>query len=398
MLALHVVEGLAGGLLVVGTWWSVLITVVVPRGRTSLITAAVYSGVKLPFRMVTRPGGSYEKIDAVLAAQAPVALLGLLLGWLVLFLCGYALLFAGFGADIDEAVREAGSSLLTLGFADPAGPLVVVYAAAATGLTVVALQIGYLPALYSAYNRRETLVTLLAGRAGVPSWGPEVLVRHQLVGITDSLAGLFAQWESFAADVAETHTSYPILVYFRSPRSLRSWLVGLLAVLDAAALYLALAPGRAPSEARLCLRMGYLSLREIAAALGVRVNNDPKPDDPLVLTAEEFGDAVDYIRSSGFAVERDAAAAWPHFRGWRVNYEHAALSLAERIDAPPALWSGFRRTGAAPMPPMRPRDRRPADREGAPPPLPVDTAAENSAGISAGNSAGNSAGRVVPGG
>ena len=226
--------------------------------------------------MLTRPGGSYEKIDAVLAAQAPVALLGLLLGWLVLFLFGYALVFAGFSADLDTAVREAGSSLFTLGFADPAGPLVVVYAAAASGLTVVALQIGYLPALYSAYNRRETLVTLLAGRAGVPTWGPEVLVRHQLVGITDSLADLFAQWENFAADVAESHTSYPVLVYFRSPRPLRSWLIGLLAVLDSAALFLALAPGRAPSEARLCLRMGYLSLREIAHALGVRSRQRPE--------------------------------------------------------------------------------------------------------------------------
>ena len=41
MLALQVVEGLAGGLVVVATWWSVLITVVVPRGRTSWITVAV---------------------------------------------------------------------------------------------------------------------------------------------------------------------------------------------------------------------------------------------------------------------------------------------------------------------------------------------------------------------
>jgi hypothetical protein len=370
MLALHVAEGLAGGLVVVATWWSVLITVVVPRGRTSWITARIYSGLRLPFRMLARPGGPYGKIDAVLAAQAPVWLLGLLLGWLLLFLIGYSLLFAGFGADVDEAVREAGSSLFTLGFANPAGPVVIVYAAAASGLTVVALQIGYLPALYSAYNRRETLVTLLAGRAGVPSWGPEVLVRHQLVGITDSLDALFAQWESFAADVAESHTSYPVLVYFRSPRPLRSWLIGLLAVLDAAALYLALAPRRAPSQARLCLRMGYLSLREIATALGVRIDQDPLPDDPLTLTWEEFDDAVGYIRSSGFTVERDAASAWPHFRGWRVNYERAALSLADRIEAPPALWSGTRRTGAAPIPPLRPRDRRPSDREGAPPPLP----------------------------
>ena len=39
---------------------------------------------------------------------------------------------------------------------------------------MIALQISYLPTLYSAYNRRETEVTLLKSRAGEPAWGPEL--------------------------------------------------------------------------------------------------------------------------------------------------------------------------------------------------------------------------------
>ena len=49
--------------------------------------------------------------------------------------------------------------------------------AAASGLFVIAAQIGYLPTLYGAFNRRETEVTLLGSRAGTPPWGPELLAR-----------------------------------------------------------------------------------------------------------------------------------------------------------------------------------------------------------------------------
>ncbi|MEK6439816.1 hypothetical protein [Pseudonocardia sp. T1-2H] len=375
MLVVRIAEALAGGLLVLATWWSVLVTLVVPRGKTTMITRALFRGMRTPFVLFASLSRDYGRIDAVLAARAPVTLLGLLLGWLLLFLVGFSLLFSAAGADVAVALRDAGSSLFTLGFATPTtDQLGITIAAAASGLIVVALQIGYLPALYSSYNRRETLVTVLASRAGVPSWGPEVLVRHQLVGIIDSLAGLYAQWENFAADVAESHTNYPVLVYFRSPRPLRSWVIGLLSVMDSAALYLALAPGRAPSEARLCLRMGYRCLREIAGTLRIPVDDDPKPDDPLQLSREEFADAVAYIRSSGFPVERSAAEAWPDFQGWRVNYERVAIALAELTDAPPALWSGGRRLRTPQLPPSRPRDRRPTDKEGNPLPLPGATA------------------------
>lgn len=371
---LRIVDGVTGGLLVLATWWSILFTLVVPRGRVPRITSVLYRAARAPFRLLASPGRDYVRADAILAVQAPATLLGTLLGWLVLFLAGYSLLFAAFGASLSRGLRDSGSSLFTLGFAVPAdSQLAVTMAAAVTGLVVVALQVGYLPTLYAAYNRRESLVTVLASRTGVPAWGPEVLVRHQLVGITDSLPGLYSQWESFAADVAESHTNYHVLVYFRSPRAYRSWVIGLLAVLDSAALYLALAPSRAPSEARLCLRMGYTCLRDIAGTLGIAVDDDPRPTDPLLLTEPEFARAVGYIQHSGFPVERSASDAWPDFRGWRVNYEHAATALAEVTDAPPALWSGPRRLQVEPMPPHRPRDRRSTDIEGMPPDLPAAT-------------------------
>jgi len=105
--------------------------------------------------------------------------------------------------------------LFTLGFAEPVGavPSVIVFLAAATGLVIVTLQIAYLPTLYSAFNRRETEVALLNARAGVPSWGPELLARtHYALGsgvsTLDTMPDLYAQWERWAADIAESHTTY----------------------------------------------------------------------------------------------------------------------------------------------------------------------------------------------
>jgi hypothetical protein len=105
---------------------------------------------------------------------------------------------------------------------------------------------------------------------------------------------------------------------------------------------LALNPTTAPSQARLSLRMGYTAFRRISDALGWEYDHDPRPDDPIQLTAAEFARAVELLHEVGFTTERDADAAWPHFRGWRVNYEDLAYRWANRVLAPPAPWSGAR--------------------------------------------------------
>src|SRR5262249_23306391 len=196
---------------------------------------------------------------------------------------------------ISTAFTEAGSALFTLGFARPTGPapIAIVFLAAATGLGIVALQISYLPTLYSAFNRRETEVALLNARAGVPSWGPELLARtHYALGTgvsaIDTLPDLYERWERWAADLSESHTTYLPLVRFRSPRPLSSWVTALLAVLDSAALFLSLAPKSAPVvPARLCLRSGFLCFTRIAEAMGIAVPDEPDPNSGITLTYEE---------------------------------------------------------------------------------------------------------------
>src|SRR5690606_24117042 len=123
---------------------------------------------------------------------------------------------------------------------------------------------------------------------------------------------------------------------------------------------LALRPAAAPGSARLCLRTGFMALRSIAATIGIAVDHDPHPHDPIQLTREDLAGAVTRLRAAGYEPERSIDDAWPHLRGWRVNYEPAAYALAECIVAPPAPWSGRRpfRTDASALP-VRPVDRTP---------------------------------------
>jgi hypothetical protein len=357
----------AGGLLVLTVWRSVIATLIVPRPTGNRLSGWVDQLVNGAFRLATRSITDYRRRDRLLLGQAAAILLMQLVTWLGVLFLGFALLLwplvtGGLGA----AFVVAGSSLFTLGFREPAGaPSVVAFVAAATGLVIVALQIAYLPTLYGAFNRRETEVTLLNARAGVPSWGPELLARsHYALGsgmsTLDTLPALYAQWERWAADVTESHTTYLPLVRFRSPRPLSSWVTALLAVLDSAALFLALSPKAAPVvPARLCLRSGFTCFIQVARAMGFEVPEEADPEGRISLSYQEFLDAVDRLRKVDFPIERDPADAWVDFVGWRVNYEQAAYALAAAVDAVPALWSGPRRHGDPPIAPIRPRPGRP---------------------------------------
>jgi hypothetical protein len=359
-----------GGVVVVVTWASVLAVLVVPRRTRDPLNRAITGVNDAVYRLVTWPVGSYNRRDRILATEATMIIVLQLGVWLALLYVGFALVLqAADTRGVGHAFAQAGSSLFTLGYAGPdsASLTAVDYLAAASGLIIVALQIGYLPTLYSAFNRRETEVTLLSSRAGTPAWGPEILARTRF-GVAEGDDGavmdeFYLGWERWAADVSESHTNYPVLMRFRSPAKYSSWVVALIAVMDSAALWLALSPGRAPAlQARLALRMGFTALASIAEAVGIPVDHDPDPDGELQLSYADYLVGVERISSTTFVMERSAEEAWPDFRGWRVNYEAVAYALAARLDAVPAPWAGPRRRGEAPISPVRPPNRRPTPR------------------------------------
>jgi hypothetical protein len=360
---MRIFELLAGLVIIIGTWVSVVSTLVVPRGLRSRHTRAVRDAVRWPFQIVANRCRSYDAKDRVLAWAAPLSILASLLTWLGVFVFGFGLVLAA-GGDLSVAagLREAGSSVFTLGFASGVRNRLtfVDFVAAASGPAVIGLLVGYLPALYGAYARREAEVTLLQSRAGAPAWGPEILVRHmQIPGLINELPDLYRGWERWSAEISESHTSYPVLIHFRSPRATRNWLIALLAVLDAAALELALNPSHPNSALRLSLRGGFVCLRDIADVEGISYDPDPDPDSSISLTFAEFSQGIDMLRYAGYRMERSPEEAWPHFRGWRTNYEQTAYTLAYQIDAVPAPWSGPRRRPGQALSVVTPVDRQP---------------------------------------
>jgi hypothetical protein len=370
-MAVRIVVTIAGALIVLGTWGSVIGTLIVPRPVSGRLTRWVDRSVFAIYGVLTARLGDYRRRDRWLSTQAAAILLGQLAIWLISVFAGFTLLMWPYSHDsITRAFTDTGSSLFTLGFAEPPGaaPAVLVFAAAISGLVLVTLQIAYLPTLYAAFNRRETEVALLNGRAGIPSWGPELLARtHYALGTgvstLDTMPDLFERWERWAADVSESHTTYLPLVRFRSPRPLSSWVTALLAVLDAAALYLALSPDSVPEvPARLCLRSGFSCFNRVGEAMGIHVPEEVTNGTALSLTYEEFLDAVRRLDEVKFEMQRSPEEAWPHFSGWRVNYERAAYAIAAAVDAPPALWSGPRKHPVTPIAPPPPPAGRPDKR------------------------------------
>jgi hypothetical protein len=363
MTVVRVIGVLLAIAIIVVTLVSVMRSLIIPRASLGPIGRSVDKVVDKVFRVATHRMTDYEDRDTALAGQAAVYLLSLLIVWLAAFEIGFALLLWPSTHSIGAAFRESGSSMFTLGFDAPSGSgsTALDVIAAALGLFVIAAQIGYLPTLYAAFNRRETDVTLLGSRAGSPPWGPELLARTKwgIYGDRDDLPDLYMTWERWSADVAESHSNYPVLMRFRSPQPLSSWLVGMLAVMDSAALLLAVAPSRDRLEPRLCIRMGFVALRQMARAVGIPFDEDPDPDAEIQLTFEQFQAGVQRLVDVGFEIERSAEEAWPHFRGWRVNYESIAYALAYATDAVPALWAGPRRWAHEPMAPVRPPSRLP---------------------------------------
>ncbi len=339
-------------------------TLIVPRPVGGRLMRWVDRLVHGGFQLMTVPVMNYRRRDRILAAEAATLLICQLLAWLLVAYIGFGLLLWPFmHGGVTLSFDNAGPAFWFAGdfTEDGAAVRVILYAAALIGLVTVTLQIAYLPTLYSAFNRRETDVALLNARAGVPSWGPELLARtHYALGsgasTINTLPDLYDQWERWAADIAESHTTYLPLVRFRSPRPLSSWVTALLAVLDSAAMYLALSPEAAPTvAARLCLRGGFQCFTEVARAMGLPAPEMADPAQGISLTYEEFLEGIATLEKVNFPVERNPADAWPDYVGWRVNYEQAAYAVARAVDAVPALWSGPRRHPQKPIPPIRPR-------------------------------------------
>ena len=179
-------------------------------------------------------------------------------------------------------------------------------------------------------------------RAGNPPSGEHVIEQAQHLQRFENLSTAWQDWEGWFADVAETHTSFPVLTFFRSQRPEHHWLTAAGAILDAAAFRSAVVDAPREVESELCIRAGYLSLRQIADYFDIAFDPDPAPSDPISVTREEFDAAVDRLAAHGVPIRGDRDQAWRDWAGWRVNYDVPLVMLCRLTMAPTAQWSSDR--------------------------------------------------------
>ena len=326
------------------TFWDLFQTIVVPRPTPGWFRIGRYL-VRGSWRVLRtvrdgRPGRSY---DRVLGLFAPAAALALLVAWLVTLIVGYGLVLYALRdqlrpvpPDLGSTVYFAATSVLTLGFgdivADGALARAVITVAAISGLGVVALVVTFLFSLYGSYQRREMRVVTLQASAGAPPSAVALLETYAYLDLVERFPDLFRDWQTWAAEVLDSHVAYPLLGFFRSSHDNLSWISALGTMLDTSSLVLTTIEGIPRGDAKLFKRMGGHLVEDI-------FNLGFQSGAPTPLDRSAFDAACDRLEGAGYVlVPRDVA--WPAFEAARATYSSRLEAMASYWATPAAQWLG----------------------------------------------------------
>jgi len=280
-----------------------------------------------------------------LGVYAPAIVIALLFLWIAMLVAGFGLMLYALrdqvhpNPDFGSALYFAATSILTIGFGDfvatawPARTVAIV--AGIAGLGVVALGITYLFSLYGSFQRREVLVVTLDESAGAPPSGVTLLETYARLGMGKDLDLLFGRWESWCAEVLESHVAYPILAFFRSTHDNESWVSALGAVLDASTLLQTTIAAGPQGHAHLTGGIGAHLVEDMTGFLRLA------GDDDVGVERQEFDSARDRLSAVGYAL-RPADESWQAFATMRGRYASRLNALARFLAVPPTLWIGDR--------------------------------------------------------
>lgn len=357
--------GFLGAIIVALVLYDVFESVVVPRWTGGFLRMGPFAiRVLWPFWKWWAQRRDEKKRDDFLAAYASLMLVLLLALWVLLLIVGYGMILYAFRDQIEyefsfgEACYLAGVALFTIGFGDivafGAQGRIVLLMAGASGLAVTALVISLTFTLYGAFSNREALVLTLESRAGAPPSGVSLLETHAQFDLLEDLARLFDRWETWAAQMLDSHLAYPLLPYFRSSHSGLSWVDSLGAVLDAATLLMTTVCagdkcGERPiGAAHLFYHMGCHTVDDLSVNFFARHakfdqedNTNAAPDAGI--DRAEFIAARRRLANAGFDL-RDANESWESFARHRAVYAQRLDQLAQHFAVPRAQWIGDRAT------------------------------------------------------
>jgi Ion channel len=265
-------------------------TTVLPRRVTHRFRFArfYYLGTWRVWRAVALRLPSRKWREAFLSLFGPLSLLGLLVTWVIGLILGFAVVHwsAATRLQLPDSNQSfstyfywSGGTFFTLGYGDvtPSETLgrVLAVAEAGLGFGFLAMIIGYLPVIYQTYSRREVLIGLLDARAGSPPSAAELILRVARSGDIGLVDPFLAECERWAAELLESHLSFPVLSYYRSQHDNQSWLAALSAILDATAVLTVGVKGHNSFQSRLTFAMA----RHAAVDLALIFKTPPLPPD-----------------------------------------------------------------------------------------------------------------------
>jgi len=269
-------------------------TVVLPRRvrRMFRISSWFYRNTWVPWARLASHIPSQTRRESFFGYFGPLSLIVLLSLWACSLIFGFALLQYGGGEHLFTGnqpvtfgllLYHSGETFFTLGYGDivPASGFsrALSVGEAFMGFAFLGVVIGYLPTIYSAFSRREIEISLLDARAGSPPSAAELLTRAASSPDQRTLDQLFRDWERWAAEVLESHLSYPVLSFYRSQHSNQSWLGALTVVLDATSLVVAGIDGVNTEQARWTFKMARHAVVDLAQV--VQARHDPNAPERL---------------------------------------------------------------------------------------------------------------------
>ncbi|HEY1272736.1 MAG TPA: potassium channel family protein [Terriglobales bacterium] len=332
---------LAGLAIIVSVLLDAFETVVLPRrvSRHFRLTAWFYRRTWIPWSRLARRIQSPARREAFFGYFGPLSLIFLLGFWAAGLIFGFALLQQGAGGHVrlgSEPVRfgtllyHSGETFFTLGYGDivpeSGAARVLAVLEAGTGFAFLAAVIGYLPTIYSAFSRREIEISLLDARAGSPPSAAELLCRLGKSRDQAVLDQLFRDWERWAAEVLESHLSYPVLSFFRSQHNNQSWLGALTTILDASSIVVAGMDGIHNDQARLTFAMARHAMVDLAQVVNARY----QPKFPDRLPPEQLKALRQTLSATDLRM-RDAPEAEEKLKYLRSLYEPYAQAIARNL-------------------------------------------------------------------
>jgi hypothetical protein len=323
-------------------------TIILPRRitRRFRLSRFFYRVTWRPWALAARWIRNSNRRESCLSFFGPLSLLGLFGVWSAALILIFALLHWSIGSQLNtQNIRPgfwtdlymSGSTFFTLGLGDvtprtPAARALTVVEAG-IGFGFLALLISYLPVLYGAFSRREVNISLLDARAGSPPSAVELLRRHLQSPNPERLADYLLAWETWSAELMESHLSYPVLCYFRSQHNNQSWLAALTTILDSCAFLIAHTEGSVRWQAQLTFAISRHAIVDLAQVL----NCPPRPPSVDRLPAAELEKLHALVAAA--KVPMCASHDDKKLSELRQLYEPYIGALSARLLMPVSPWS-----------------------------------------------------------